>query len=162
MSFTAEQRQKGLETRMANKALRDLAKSKQVDGGAPIVEKMKSEIPHSNGFDWEKAPLATALDHLADAKRAYEAAAQIVLRRQSTAPKVLNCWTYEHHTDPRIPKKTKAQCKKTMADGRWVFRDDGVFEDRDGVRVPHPAFCCSQLCYTAYVTLKPINALSRH
>lgn len=187
MTFTAEQRQKGLETRLANKALRDSAKASrigQVDEVAPVLEKMKhvnelgdrgitgEEVRPTNGlaairsqgqsFNWEKAPLEEALNHLADAKRAYESAAQIVLRRQSTAPKVLKCWVHEHHTDLRIPRATKAQCRKTMPDGRWVFRDDGVFEDRDGVRVPHPAFCCSQLCYTAYVTLKPINALSRH
>lgn len=172
--FTAEQRAKGLAVRMANKAARDAAKEPANGNGyreqvttirsaaTESVERSAPAIHPSGGaiFDWESAPLQKAMDRLADFKREYEAAAQVVLRRQQSCPAMWTCWTKTHKD--LAPRMTKGQCRGSIPDGKWVFKDDGVFEDRDGIRVQAPVVCCSQLCYTAYVSNKPINSLSRH
>lgn len=176
MAFTAEQRAKGLAVRMANKAARDAAKSNGSNqASVEAVGNANGRAVHSDppghvpslvpetmrsGFDWERAPLQKAMDRLADFKREYEAAAQVVLRRQQSCPAMWTCWTKTHKD--LAPRMTKGQCRGSIPDGKWVFKDDGVFEDRDGIRVQAPVVCCSQLCYTAYVSNKPINSLSRH
>lgn len=173
MGFTPEQRARGLATRLANKAARDAEKA-GTNGRVlrEVVTRLHHESPESRvpppptisnldvPLDWERCPLNRALEALANFKREYEAAAQIVLRRQQTSPAIWTCWTRTHKE--LAPKMTRGQCRGSIPDGKWVFKDDGVFEDRDGVRVQAPVVCCSQLCYTAYVSNKPVNSLSRH
>jgi hypothetical protein len=111
--------------------------------------------------NWEKAPLARALALLSDFKRAYESAAQIVLRRQSVAPQMLTCWTQLHKS--KVARSVLAQCKGEIPDGKWVFRDDGAFVIKDGVKVSEPAVCCSMLCYiNGYQKARVPAGLSRH
>jgi hypothetical protein len=126
-------------------------------------------IPHGkvtkdatyHDIDWEHSPLARALACLSDFKRAYESASQIVLRRQTTAPRMLTCWAQLHKS--KVAKSVVAQCRGQIPDGKWVFRDDGAFIIKDGVRVSEPAVCCSMLCYThGYQLARTVSGLSRH
>lgn len=181
MSFTEAQRLKALTTRLANKKQRDIARGKipaEIKNGTLITTEATTPFevsgpwmeaptksPDRNGFNWETAPIGKALEHLSEVKKAYETAAQIVLRRQTTEPQFWTCWVEKYRLDPilgpQIPKLTKQQCRKTGPPGKWASRDDGAFSMIGGIRVPDPAITCSQLCHIAYVTLKPINALSR-
>jgi hypothetical protein len=120
-------------------------------------------MKRSEGFTWENSPLPLVMEKLADFKREYDRVAQIVMKRQAQPAKIV-CWTQEHKND--IPANFRAQavkqCKKIIPDGRWVFRDDGVFTVKDGVRVPTPAVCCSPDCYRAYQARESRVAVGLH
>jgi hypothetical protein len=113
-----------------------------------------------NGYDWEKASLEQATAKLADMRREYERVAAIVLKRQSVSKPQWTCWTQLHKDI--VPVSVMKLCRKTGDEGRWAFRDDGVFKMVDGLRVPDPAFCCNTYCFEVYQKAKPMAALSRH
>jgi hypothetical protein len=182
--FTAEQREKAIATRQANKAIRDQQRAEgtyvkkarkratpaktsrdiAIQDGAPLnIRRPDRELhpsPGSGIFDWSCAPLPEALARLADFKRDYDKAAQIVLRRTAANKKVWPCWTQSHKDI--VPNSVLALCKKEIEDGRWASRDDGNFKMVDGIRVPDPVICCNHLCHEMYMKSKPMMALSRH
>ena len=114
----------------------------------------------NNGFDWDKAPLAEAINHLADMKREYDHVAQIVMRRQSTNKPSWVCWSQLHKDI--VPVSVQKLCRKTGEDGKWAFRDDGVFKTENGIRMPDPVFCCNTYCFEVFQKSKPLMSLSRH
>jgi hypothetical protein len=122
------------------------------------VEQVRPTPP--SGFDWEDAPLEEATAKLADMRREYERAATIVLKRQSVSKPQWTCWSQLHKDI--VPVSVMKLCRKTGDEGRWAFRDDGVFRIVDGLRVPDPAFCCNTYCFEVYQKAKPMAALSRH
>jgi hypothetical protein len=174
MPFTAEQRAKGLATRMANKEARDLAKRGNGLRTSVAVEDVSEPEIHpaiiidskfpitspSVSLDWESAPLPEILARLADMKREYDRVAQIVLRRQTRNSPRWTCWTQLNKD--KVPKTVTAQCRKSGDDGRWAFRDDGVFATKDGIRVPTPVFCCNHVCTEYFLKSKSMASLSRH
>jgi hypothetical protein len=161
MTFTPEQRAKGLAVRMANKAARDAKRNgKIVD--VPAIPK-SSIIEHDNftraiyetglaAFDWEEAPLSDCITKASEMKREYDRVAQIILRRQNPVRNQWTCWTQEqkHNPEVQIPRSVLQQCLKRGDDGRWKFRDDGRFVVENGVRVLKSAFCCNSYCYAVY------------
>lgn len=108
-------------------------------------------------FDWQESPLSEALVRLNDLKRQYEQASRIVLQRQSRAPMAWKCWSQSHKS--RVPKSVLAQCRADVADGKWVFKDDGAHDEHGHVQ---SIVCCSQLCFTVYQQNRPVGGLSRH
>ena len=176
--WTEEQKAQAAETRAetkrkkeeheARKAERDAAKptpnTETTVGVLRTIPKDDAEVvsrpPSSNGFDWERAPLAEATARYADLKRELDKAGAIVLKRQSISKPQWTCWT-QLHKDV-VPVSVQRLCRKTGDDGRWAFRDDGVWKLVDGLRVPDPAFCCNTYCFEVYQKAKPMAALSRH
>jgi hypothetical protein len=114
----------------------------------------------SNGFDWNTAPLAEAINKLSEMKREYDRCAGVVMRRQTVSKPVQTCWT-QFHKDI-VPKSVQSICRKQIEDGKWAFRDDGVFRTEGGLKIPDPQFCCNHMCFAAYQQAKPMMALSRH
>lgn len=96
-------------------------------------------------FDWRTAPLSEAQRRLADLKRIYDHAVQVVSSRQDKRAVSYRCWTQTHKKE--VPQSVIDQCKNNIADGRWVFRDDGAI-DKDGSR--YSIVCCSMLCHKVY------------
>lgn len=176
--FTAEQRAKGLQTRLANKAIRDAKQSAKVPR---IVQAVKPTAVHLSEvgtypdasafdeleklslprkdlfiaqmsapqlFDWENSPLSEAITKAAAMKVEYERVAAIIVRRQNPANHKWTCWTQEHRS--LAPKTVLQQCLRHGEDGKWKFRDDGRFIVENGVRTLRPAFCCNFLCYSIY------------
>jgi hypothetical protein len=134
------------------------ASAEQASSSPRPIEQVKPSAP--NGFDWEGAPLEAATAKLADMRREYDRAATIVLKRQSASKPQWICWTQLHKDI--VPVSVLRLCRKTGDEGRWAFRDDGVFKMVDGLRVPDPAFCCNTYCFEVYQKAKPMAALSRH
>jgi hypothetical protein len=156
MTWTAEARAKAAATRLAKATSLQQAKQTEHDAlahayGDPLI---------APPFDWHHAPLDQAMAKLGDLRREYDAAARIVLDRQSQSRPRWICFTQLHKDI--IPKSVQALCKKTGDDGKWASRDDGVFKVVDGLRVPDPQFCCSAVCHEYYLKSKPMAALSRH
>ena len=104
--------------------------------------------------DWLSMPLEQAISQLGDLKRQYDRAAAIVMERQQTVPKKLTCWVSLHRDDgydgKPIPASIVKQCRKHFPDGKWVFRDDGNYIEKDGIRFREPVVCCSPLCTQLY------------
>ncbi len=152
------------------KEARKLAKQAIATGQVETTEVVSHEaaqkiypqatIPPRNGFDWDKAPLAEAINHLADMKREYDRVAQIVMRRQSTNKPSWVCWSQLHKDI--VPVSVQKLCRKTGEDGKWAFRDDGVFKTENGIRMPDPVFCCNTYCFEVFQKSKPLMSLSRH
>lgn len=176
MAFTAEQRQKAIDTRKRNKEQRELVKQNEVAGtattsiaveGAPIQEALnvvhdaivsKSVAVTSQALGWNELPLSEAIDKLSNMKREYDRAASIVLSRQSRVPQILTCWTQSNKQT--AGKTTVAQCKGNIPEGKSVFIDNGAKDAEGNIS---PAHCCSMICYMAYQQRpKDISALSRH
>ncbi len=125
---------------------------------APIV---KAVTPYfTDSFDWKAVPLEDAMQRLADMKREYDRISKIVLERQSMRRPRWTCFTQLHKDI--IPVSVQRQCLKGGEDGKWKFRDDGVFKVVDGIRVPDPVFCCSGVCAEYFHKTKQMMALSRH
>jgi len=173
--WTEEMRAKALRTRMARKQERIARGKAKQDATPEQVPEFPSLQPktHSpenrqkhgaNGtsqpVDFETAPLGEAIAALSELKKTYDRAAETVLRRQTVAPKVWTCFTEKHKHE--APRSIVLQCARKILDGKWVFRDDGCFRVEDGVKIPDPAVCCSQLCFRFYQEKKTMVALSRH
>jgi hypothetical protein len=107
----------------------------------------------SNAFDWKTSPLAEVQRRLAELKIIYDRAVSIVASRQAPVAVEWRCWSQSQRKaknpggSPVIPASVMAQCHDKIADGRWLFRDDGA-RGRDGERVS--IVCCSQLCFKVY------------
>ena len=109
-------------------------------------------------FDWKTAPLDVAKKRLADLKRIYDHALQVVSLRQIAQAVIWHCWSQSHKKDGLVPDSVLAQCHDLIPDGRWVFRDDGALT-KDGSRCS--IVCCSQLCYKVYVEWQVRDKLER-
>lgn len=181
MAFTAEQRQKALDTRKRNKEQRELVKQNEFAGTATTAIAVGEESTEENSikfsqaaiegdpekfpividghkFDWMNSTIGEAVDCLSIMKQQYDRAASIVLSRQSKVPTVWKCWT---QNNKQLSSKTAiAQCKGSIPDGKWVFKDDGAKDEEGNIA---PIVCCSQMCFMGY-TQRPRNlsALSRH
>jgi hypothetical protein len=166
--FTPEMRQKSMEVRKRNAEQRRLLKQNALTGTAttsiragetgeapapvipppPVAE--YNPLIHDNAY-WNNAPLPIAIASLNEMKRDLDRASQIILMRQSKLPTVWVCWSRENKS--KVPVSIYRQCKGPIPDGRWVFRDDGAKDDQGN---PHPAVCCSQLCYMAYTQYRAL------
>lgn len=176
--WTEEQKQKAAATRAATKAAKAERAAKKESRFVHLsevadypdgIEPAESNRPNpiamivsvpQNGFDWKKSPLEEVMGRLANMKREYDRCTQIVLSRQSVTRPNWTCWTQFHKE--LVPKSVTALCRKSGPDGKWASRDDGVFKEVDGIRVPDPVFCCSALCHELYLKSKPMQSLSRH
>ena len=166
--FTPEMRQKSMEVRKRNAEQRRLLKQNALTGTATTsIRAGEGEVPvptptplpapaeynpliHDNAY-WNNASLAEAIANLNEMKRDWDRASQIILMRQSKLPTVWVCWSRENKS--KVPASIYRQCKGPIPDGRWVFRDDGAKDDQGN---PHPAVCCSQLCYMAYTQYRAL------
>ena len=117
------------------------------------IEKQKLKFGQ---MDWKSMPLPDAIDLLSELKRQYDKAASIVLERQQAEPKEYTCWVWQHKQDgyngKPIPKKIVDQCKRKFK--MWIFRDDSVFTEINGIKVRTPVTTCSPLCSQMYQLFK--------
>lgn len=172
MIWTQEMRDKSIATRLAKRQKKESEINPSLpsgNGNNGVTSKDHSILAHAygdplihpvaGGFDWNAAPLPEAMTKLADMKREYDRAAAIVMRRQTVPRPTWTCWSQLHKE--LVPKSVMSICRRGGDDGKWAFRDDGVFEIRDGLRIPNPAFCCNSFCYAVYQKSQPLAALSR-
>lgn len=161
MAFDAAARAKAIEVRKRNAEQRRLLKQNQE--AATATTSISSSEPISLGvfptrhiemiaiddivpvFNWNDSPLGEVINKLAELKREYDMASQIVMQRQSREPVVYTCWT-QAHLDT-VAKATLAQCKKNVQDGKWAFIDNGAKDEEGKIS---PVVTCSMLCFMSY------------
>jgi hypothetical protein len=162
--WTPERLAKAAATRAETKRKKEERAARKLDTAKSNVNPNATEkvvtTAGVNGYDWNSAPLDQATAKLSDLRKEYDKAAAIVLRRQSVSKPQWICWTQSHKDI--VPMSVQKLCRKSGDDGKWAFRDDGVFETIEGLRVPRPAFCCNTYCFEAYQKSKPLSSLSRH
>lgn len=158
MAFTSAARAKALASRKRNAEQRRLKKQNQTTGIATTEISVETQsidisvaatppvvILDPPASPWESLPLGDAINKLADLKREYDRAAQILMQRQSRETRIWLCWTAKHKDI--VARATLAQCKVRIVDGKWVHKDDGARDEKGALS---PEVCCSMLCYQSY------------
>lgn len=168
MAWTQAMLDKAAATKAAHAAARNGSSTAIAEPPITSISPIPPISSISPGFDWSTAPLAECQTRLGDLRRAYDAAAAIVLARSAESRPQWTCWSQLHKSDKRsdgspvVPRSILALCRKSGDNGRWASRDDGVFRVVNGIRIPDPVICCNATCHEMYQRSKQVTGLARH